>query len=454
MTLAVRAVGLGKSFKVYPSPRDRLLEIVTGKTRHQLHHSLADISFTINRGEVIGIVGQNGAGKSTLLKLIANTLEPTAGTLEVDGRVTAILELGNGFHPEFTGRENIYLGGLCLGMTRAEIDRKMADIIAFAELEDYIDRPFKTYSTGMQSRLTFSTATSVEPDLLIIDEALSVGDARFQRKSFGRIEDFRRQGRTILLVSHDSTTITNFCDRALLFDHGRLLLDGRPGDVCNAYHKLLFGEHSALHEEAERAEPVAESAPIPEPVPESIPEPENAAVPEEKPSPSAPPDLTEHLRGTQDYGTQDALIRAYDVRGMDGTPVRTLHTGHRYRLTMTIEARRDLPSLTAGMVVRSRKGVDLYGFDTDWGHPQPLLAPLKAGETVTVNADIRMNLAGGDYFVTFAIARRDGLKYHLLNDALELKVIGPRAIFTTSVVDLEARLAFNHNPARIVAHAS
>lgn len=448
MTPAVSAVGLGKSFKVYPTPRDRLLEALTGKTRHQVHASLTDVSFTINRGEVVGIVGQNGAGKSTLLKLIANTLEPTAGKLEVDGRVTAILELGNGFHPEFTGRENIYLGGLCLGMTRAEIDRKMADIIAFAELEDYIDRPFKTYSTGMQSRLTFSTATSVEPDLLIIDEALSVGDARFQRKSFGRIEDFRRQGRTILLVSHDSTTITNFCDRALLFDHGRLLLDGRPGDVCNAYHKLLFGEHSTLHEE-DRAEP--ELVPLPEPESMAVPD---DPLPEEEPLQPAPSDLTEHLRGTQDYGTQDALISAFDVLGPDGKPVRTLHTGHRYRLTMTVTAQTDLPSLTAGMVVRSRKGVDLYGFDTDWGHPRPLLAPLKAGESVTVNADIRMNLAGGDYFVTFAIARRDGLKYHLLNDALELKVIGPRAIFTTSVVDLEARLAFDHPSARTTAYAS
>jgi len=431
MTDAIIAAGLDKTFNIYPTPRSRLVELITRRPQHTQQCSLKNVNFTVRRGEVFGIVGRNGAGKSTLLKLIAGTLQPTDGHLQVNGRVTAILELGNGFHPEFTGRENIYLGGLCMGMSRSEIDRKLPEIVAFSELGEWIDRPFKTYSSGMQARLTFSTATSVDPDILIVDEALSVGDARFQLKSFDRIRQFRAQGKTILLVSHDHTTITSFCDRALLLDFGQVLMQGVPGDVCNAYHKLLFGEQG-----------VAVEAPalVPAPAPVTA-EVEPVIAPVKVPEVSEIRLTEEELGATADYGSQQVVILQYAVRDLNGAHTYNLLSGQSYDLFMRLEARQDVSSCTAGFLIRSVKGVDLFGLDSRWGHAAPLIPALQKGDVVDVRVRITMNLAAGNYFLTMAAARDDGFKFHILNDVIELKVQGPHDIYTTSLVDLQAQMS-------------
>jgi len=237
---AIRVSNLSKMFKIYSKPADMFWELLAGRQNYRPFWALKDVSFEVPRGQVVGVMGRNGAGKSTLLKIITGTLDRTEGSVTVNGRVSSILELGTGFHGEYSGRENIYLGGLMVGLTHEEILAKMDWIIQFSELEDFIDQPFKTYSTGMQARLTFSTAVCVDPDVLIIDEALSVGDARFQRKSFGKIEEFRNSGRSILLVSHDTNTISTFCNHAILLENGKIYDQGEPQRISKIYYKMLF----------------------------------------------------------------------------------------------------------------------------------------------------------------------------------------------------------------------
>lgn len=253
---AIRVKNLHKHFKLYGSPKNMLKELISGRTYHTEFHALKDISFDVKRGEVVGVMGRNGAGKSTLLRILAGTLNATSGTVETKGRVSAILELGSGFNPEYTGRENIISGGLVLGMSKEEITSKVDDIITFAELEDFIDNLFKTYSSGMQARLTFATAISVNPDILIVDEALSVGDAAFQAKCYTRIQSMRDAGTSIFLVSHSENAITHFCDRAILLERGELLIDASPREVTMAYCDMVWGKKKLTKENATICVPI------------------------------------------------------------------------------------------------------------------------------------------------------------------------------------------------------
>ncbi|MEA5097876.1 MAG: ABC transporter ATP-binding protein [Burkholderiaceae bacterium] len=224
----LRVNSIGKAYKRYPRRSGRIAEWLGLGKRHELRWVLRDLSFEITAGEAVGIIGVNGAGKSTLLKIITGTTRPTTGTVEASGRISALLELGMGFHPDFTGRQNVTMAAQLHGIANDEIDRKMQEIEEFAEIGDYIDQPVRTYSSGMQVRLAFSVATAIRPDILIVDEALSVGDTYFQHKSFDRIRQFREQGTTLLFVSHDPGAIKTLCDRALLLDAGGIVQDGSP----------------------------------------------------------------------------------------------------------------------------------------------------------------------------------------------------------------------------------
>lgn len=240
--IALRNVG--KSYSHYRHGMDRLWEMITGRPRHTMFTALQPVSLEIAQGEVVGLVGMNGAGKSTLLKILARTLTPSSGALEVHGRVSALLELGAGFHPDMSGRDNVYLSGALMGLSTARIDAIYENIVEFSGLADFMLQPVKTYSSGMFVRLAFAVATSVEPDILIIDEALSVGDGAFARKSFDRIMGFKKAGKTILFCSHSMYQIEAICSRVLWLDHGRVVLDGDPAQVTGAYNEFLGGAPS------------------------------------------------------------------------------------------------------------------------------------------------------------------------------------------------------------------
>ena len=241
--IAVRADSLCKTYGIYDKPLDRLRQLFAsrGKTYGRKFEALADVSFSVPVGKVLGLVGRNGAGKSTLLQVLCKTLQPSSGTLEVNGRIAALLELGSGFNPDFTGRENIYLNASVLGLKKAEIDQRFDEIVAFSGLRDFIDQPVKTYSSGMYVRLAFSIATSVEPDILVIDEALSVGDGAFARKSFDRIMDLKSRGATILFCSHSMYHIEAICDQAIWLEKGRMVMLDSPEKVARAYTESLLG---------------------------------------------------------------------------------------------------------------------------------------------------------------------------------------------------------------------
>lgn len=258
----IKLVDVSKSYSSYARDLDRVLEILSGKPRHQVFHALQPVTLNVAKGEVIGVVGKNGAGKSTLLKLLACTVQPTTGTLSISGRVSAILELGASFHPEMNGRDNVYLTCAIQGLSRKESEQAYAAIVDFAGIADFMQRPVKTYSSGMLMRLAFSIATHVNPDILIIDEALSVGDGVFARRSFDRIMEFRKAGKTIFFCSHSLYQVEALCDRVLWLDQGRIRSEGAPAKVITEYGDFLQQEASLMLPEDEAAAVAAPAAPL------------------------------------------------------------------------------------------------------------------------------------------------------------------------------------------------
>ena len=438
--VAVRACNLSKVYRIYQNPVHALKEAITGRSRHIRRVALEHVNLEVRRGEIIGVLGRNGAGKSTLLKLIAGTLKRTEGHLDVHGRISAILELGSGFHPEYTGRENIYMGGMCLGMTRREVDSKVESIIEFSELREVIDQPFKTYSTGMQARLTFSVAISVDPDILIVDEALSVGDARFQLKCFTRLQQLRERATTVLLVSHDTNAITTLCDRAIILEGGRVYAEGDAKQMTIAYHKLLFGEQKPALQQAKLEKGKTGAADGGEAADSDMAAESGSALstqPLEVTGVSAQPSAGD---ASVRYGTGEARLMDCGILDGSGQRVKVIESGKACRIYMVLDCDRDIDDLSCGIVIKDRRGTVLWGVTNMTQMQTPYKA--RAGSRLTIAADCIMWLSAGDYFVTLGAAHlTDGVKIDFAEDAVGFKVIGPGGIFTTSTVNLQTEFS-------------
>ncbi|MYM37674.1 ATP-binding cassette domain-containing protein [Duganella sp. FT94W] len=358
----IRVHQLGKAYKQYGNRWSRLAEwLLPGKPRHRLKWVLHDISFQLAPGEAVGIIGINGAGKSTLLKLITGTAQPTTGHVHISGRVAALLELGMGFHPDFTGRQNAYMAGQLLGLTVPEISALMPEIEAFADIGDYIDQPVRVYSSGMQMRLAFSVATARRPDVLIVDEALSVGDAYFQHKSFERIRRFRQDGTTLLIVSHDRAAMQSICDRAILLDGGRLAQQGTPEQVMDYYNALI-----AEREGSSLAQVVTEGG-----------------------------------RVQTTSGSGEATVTAITLEDAQGVPMEVVNVGAAVRLRVKVKVHRPLARLVLGYMIKDRLGMQMFGTNTH--HLELPLEGLRAGEEIDYSFHFPLNLGPGSYSVTTAL---------------------------------------------------
>lgn len=428
--VAIQVAKVGKRFRVYTSPRARLLQAFRKKQDYREFAALEDVSFVINKGETVGIVGRNGSGKSTLLQIICGIVTPSAGEVAVHGRVAALLELGSGFNPEFSGRENVYMNASILGLSDAETDARFAAIEAFAEVGDFIDQPVKSYSSGMLVRLAFAVAINVDPQILIVDEALAVGDELFQRKCYARIESLKAQGATILFVSHASNTVVALCDRAILLDGGRKVAEGTPKAVIGKYQRLLNAP--ADRARAIREQMLAGIIEIPPAASvESARGDERADVQTDYFDP--------HLLSTTvlSYESRGAIISSPELRNARGQRVNCLTSGETYRFTYRVALERDARQVRFGMLVKTTSGVELGGA-TSAKQTADGIAHVAAGSALLVEYSFVCRLNEGVFFLNAGVSGDCGEGYHHLHrvvDALCFRVNPQLKRFGLGTVD-------------------
>lgn len=414
--VAIRLEGISKIYRMYARPEDRLKQaIFRHKHYFREHAALTPSSLEIRRGETVGIVGRNGSGKSTMLQIICGTLRPSSGTLEAKGRISALLELGAGFNPEFSGRENIFLNAAILGLSREETQARYDDIVVFSGLPaEHLEQPVKTYSSGMYVRLAFAVAVAVEPDILVVDEALAVGDEAFQRKCYARLRDMQARGATILFVSHSAQAILELCSRAVLMDAGEILLVDSPKQVLTAYHRMIYapGERQPAIRAAIRSGQWEEDGGA-------------ASVQEALAHEHYDPELTSESR--VEYAQAGGEIRDLRIEKPDGTRINLLHTGEAYRIRYRLMLTDDAHRVKCGMLVKTLRGSDVAGaVNTSFAKSAETL---QAGSAVEVQFDFRCNLRPGSYFLNSGATREiDGadIFIHRIVDALQFKVIDPQ----------------------------
>ena len=463
--LAIHVEGLNKVYRLYDHNRDRLIDSLglARKKRYREHFALNSVDLDVHQGECVGIIGTNGSGKSTILKIITGVLNPTSGTVQVNGRISALLELGAGFNYEYNGIENVYLNGTMIGFSEKEIDEKLQDILDFADIGDYVYQPVKTYSSGMFVRLAFAVAININPEILIVDEALSVGDVFFQAKCYHKFEEFKKQGKTILFVSHDLSAISKYCDRAVLLNQGVKLGEGSPRDMIDIYKQVLVGQYElpagdkkanlAADEDIRRAaaektegkaagasaggasaDGASEDAVLADGTGKAASR-ETGGTDKSASFASAPtPGLNVQAL---EYGTKEAEIIEY--YRTDGAGLRTsaILKGDPFTLHMRVRAKKDLQAPIFALSIKNIKGVEITGTNTMV--EKSFLESVKAGEELSITFTQKVRLQGGEYLLSLGVTGYEGdafTVYHRLYDILNLTVISDHD--TVGYFDMES----------------
>ncbi len=418
--VAIQVKGLEKAYKLYDKPSDRLKEALGfgRKKRYKEHYALKGVDMTIYQGETVGIIGTNGSGKSTILKIITGVLNPTGGSVHVNGRISALLELGAGFNMEYNGIENIYLNGTMIGFSKKEIDAKMDDILNFADIGDYVHQPVKTYSSGMFVRLAFAVAINIEPEILIVDEALSVGDVFFQAKCYHKFEEFKEMGKTIVFVSHDLSSISKYCDRVVLLNQGVKLGEGSPKEMIDAYKQVLVGQyvpaaddHSLLSDKEITAAAAAAAGTV---------------------KGEVNPELLE-------YGTKDAMIAGYKITDDMGRETSALLKGKECTITMQVHFEHDIEAPIFAFTIKNIKGVEITGTNTMV--EKAFLSPVRAGSDMEITFTQKIDLQGGEYLLSFGVTgfeKEEFQVYHRLYDVINMTVISDKD--TVGYYDMNSRV--------------
>lgn len=404
----IEVQGLSKSYLIYETPRDRLKQFIvpklyeamglTSRNYYTDFHALEDVSFTVGRGETVGIIGRNGCGKSTLLQMVCGTLTPTSGRVVTRGRIAALLELGSGFNPEFTGRENVYLNAAILGLSQSEIDARYDSIARFADIGRFIDQPIKTYSSGMVVRLAFATAIHVDPDILVVDEALSVGDTAFQAKCLNRIRKMQREGVSILLVTHSSNTLVEYCDRGIYLRRGRLVMDAACRDVVKAYADDVVAEEggisfSKIGEQAESAQDSPETAVV-------------SVI-----------DIDESM------GNGSMSIVSVATQNLEGTTVAAVEYGARFKVKVRVNVSEPIDAPCFGVQISSVDGIILWSATTQSMNQQ--VPPMEPG-VYELEWNLQANFSGNRYVLAIgvgAILNGEYRRLHRLSYAGHIDVI-------------------------------
>ncbi|WP_395013852.1 ABC transporter ATP-binding protein [Robinsoniella peoriensis] len=409
--IAIKVEDLTKIYKLYDKPSDRLKEslgLSKKKVLSRDHYALQHVSFDVIKGETIGIIGTNGSGKSTILKIITGVLNPSGGNLTVNGRISALLELGAGFNMEYTGIENIYLNGTMIGFTREEIEKKMDDILEFADIGEFIHQPVKTYSSGMFVRLAFAVAINIEPEILIVDEALSVGDVFFQTKCYRKFEDFKKMGKTILLVSHDLSSISKYCDRVILLNKGKKLAEGVPKQMVDMYKKVLVNQLD-LDAQGKLTEVVPEKKPV---LAADI---EN----QEEWNPSF--DVNPHIN---EYGDKKAEIIGFNILDEKGMSSNTIEKGSLCTIQMRVKFHDKIHDPIYAFTITDLKGTDITG--TNSLFEKVNVQSKGPGEYQEIAFTQRMDMQGGEYMLSLGCTGYDQVDFvvhHRLYEVCNLTIV-------------------------------